>query len=145
MYAGAIAGMYLFGIYGGILFISYLIGWSDSTWSERISCGIIILALGLGFGACLNAKYEALERQPVISSCFMIGGKYLMVDSTLRCKNGEDPRYTVLKAERKIEPNEQTRCENCGQIMIHHYDVSCVKTDEELEAERMIDYMNAPL
>lgn len=145
MYAGAVAGMYLFGIYGGIMLLSIPIGWSDQTWSERLMCCIITGALLLGFGYCWHAKNESLKRYPVISICIPTGDKFEMVDSTLRCKNGLEPRYTVIKEKPIMEPNEQTRCENCGEIMIHHYDVSCVKTDKELEAERRIDYMNAPL
>ena len=136
--------MYLFGIYGGILLLSILIGWSDTSWKERIGGGVVFLFLGVCFAFCWDSKNNVLKRRPVISSCIMVRGGYLMVDSTLCCKNGED-RYTVIKAERKMAANEQTRCEKCGQIMIYHYDASCVKTDKELETERWIDYMNDPL
>lgn len=145
MYEGAIAGMYLFGIYGGILFFSFLIGWSDSSWSERLFVGVILFFMGLLFLLCWNSKNEVLKRQPVISSCVSVGNRFEMVDSSLRCKNGEEPRYTVIKSECKIEVNEQTPCIHCGKVMIHHYDVSCTKTDEQLNSEALIDWMNAPL
>lgn len=145
MYEGAIAGMYLFGIYGGLLLFSYLVGWTDSSCSERVFVGIVILFMGLLFLLCWNSKNEVLKRQPVISSCVSVGNKFEMVDSTLRCKSGEDPRYTVMKEERKMVPNEPTPCENCGKTMIHHCDVSCVKTDKQLKSEALIDWMNAPI
>ena len=63
----------------------------------------------------------------------------MLVDSTLRCNRGEAPRYTVMKRERKMVPNDS--CEHCGKTMIYHFDVSCLKTDEQLG---WIDYMNAP-
>lgn len=145
MYEAAIAGMYLFGIYGGILFFSFLIGWSDSSWKERLYVGTVILFLGFFFLLCWNSKNEVLKRKPVISSCVKVGNEFEMVDSTLRCKSGEEPRYTVMKEERKMVQNEPTNCENCGKTMIHHCDVSCVKTDKQLRSEALVDWMNAPL
>lgn len=145
MYVGAVAGIYLFGIYGCVMLLSLIIGWSDSSWSERLYGGVIVCFLGLGLSLCLNSKNEVLKRQPIISSCASVGDRFMLVDSTLRCKNGEAPRYTVIKKEAKMMPNEQTPCENCGKTMIHHYDISCTKTDEQLNYESLIDWMNAPL
>lgn len=150
MYEGAIAGMYLFGIYGSVMFFALIIGWSEfEEWSDRLIVCIITVFLIIGFVFCWKAKREALNRKPVISSCFVICDegriKYQMVDSTLRCKTGEPSRYTVVKTERKMDPNEQAPCLYCGKTLIHHCDSSCRKTEQELESERMIDYMNSPL
>ena len=149
MYEGAVAGMYLFGIYGSILLFAIIIGWSDGEWSDRLGSCVVLAVLIIGFLLCWHAKIEVFKREPVISSCFVIydGGrtKYQMVDSTLRCKTGESPRYTVVKTERRMEPNEQTPCLHCGKTLIHHRDSSCRETEQELEVERMIDYMNSPL
>jgi len=145
MYSAAIAGMILFGTYFGIMLIGLPIGWAEQTWSERIYYFIILTFLGLFIGVYYNAKCKVLKREPVISSCILLEGGYQLVDSTLRCESGKDPRYTVVKAERIIEPNEQTPCLNCGKILIEHYDISSVKTDEELEVEAWIEYLNAPL
>lgn len=149
MYEGAIAGLYLFGIYGSILLFAIIIGWSDGEWPERLGSCVLLAFLIIGFLLCWHAKIEVFKRKPVISSCLVIFDegrtKYQMVDSTLRCKTGEPPRYTVVKTERKMEPNEQTPCLHCGKTLIHHCDSSCRKTEKELEAERMIDYMNSPL
>lgn len=145
MYGGAIAGLYLIGIYGGLLLVFYILGWSNASWEERFHTFLVLLFLGFGFGVFWYAKDEALKREPVISSCVMIGNQYQMVDSTLRCETGEEPRYTVLKKKKEMKPNEQTKCINCGQIMVEHCDQSCMKTKEEIHAENMIDYLNAPL
>lgn len=145
MYEGAIAGTYLFGIYGTVLTLAMLIGWSDSSWKERIGFGFVALVFGVFFVIFWNSKNEVLKRKPVISSCVKVGNRFMLVDSTLRCKSGEAPRYTVMKRERKMVPNEQTPCKHCGKTMIHHCDVSCVKTDEQLYSEALIDWMNAPL
>lgn len=145
MYTASICGMILFGIYGGLMLLGLPLGWSDQTWSERLSYCFVTVALLSGFGYCWYAKNEALNRIPVVSSCTLIGGKYEMIDSTLRCKNGLEPRYTVVKTVPKIDINEQTPCVLCGKIMLFHFDVSSVKTDEELETQGRIEYMNAPL
>ncbi len=145
MYEGAIAGMCLSGIYLGLILVSFLVGWSDTSWKERTGFCVIILFWGIVFASCWNSKNEVLKRQPVISSCVSVGNRFVMVDSTLRCKSGEEPRYTVMKEERKMVPNEQVPCENCGKTMIHHCDVSCVKTDKQLKSEALIDWMNAPI
>ena len=145
MYAGAIAGMYLCGMYGALMILGIIFGGDFSDRTERFCSYIITLILVAGFGYFWYGKNHVLTRQPVISSCVSVGNKFEMVDSTLRCKNGEEPRYTVIKPACKMEPNEQTPCKICGKIMIHHYDVSCTKTDADLEAARWIDYMNDPL
>ena len=78
----------------------------------------------------------------MISSYATVDDGFQMVDSTLRCKNGLDPRFMVIKSELKMSPNDT--CEHCGKTLIYHFDVSCVKTDEELDAEAIVQYMNAP-
>ncbi len=144
MYEGAVAGMYFFGIYGGVILIALILGWSDTDWSESwLPTLLAIIYVGVGFGVCLNAKNEVLKREPVMSSVITRNGIYEMTDSTLRCKRGKAPRYTVLKNKKIMDKNDT--CVHCGNIFIHHVDSSCVKTDEELEAESMIDYMNYPL
>lgn len=145
MYTASIAGMILFGVYGGLMLLGLPLGWSDQTWSERLSYCFVTMALLSGFGYCWYAKNEALNRIPVVSSCTLIGDRYEMVDSTLRCKNGLEPRFTVVKKEPKIEINEQIPCKNCRQLMLFHYDVASVKTDKEVEAQERIQYLNAPL
>ena len=145
MIEATLAGMYLFGIYGTVLTLAMLIGWSDSSWKERIGSGFVVLILFVFFAFFWNSKNEMLKRKPVISSCVKVGNRFLLVDSTLRCKSGEEPRYTVMKKERKMSPNEQTTCNHCGKTMIHHCDVSCVKTDKQRKSEMLIDMMNAPL
>ena len=147
MIEAAYAGMFVFGIYGTALILSMLIGcgWSDSSWKERIGSGFVVLFFFVFFVFFWMSKNEVLKRHPVISSCVKVVKKFFLVDSTLRCKSGEEPRYTVMKEERKMIENEQSACENCGKTMIHHFDISCVKTDKELKSEALIDWMNAPL
>jgi len=145
MYSSAIAGMILFGAFGGPLIIAYILGQSEGSWDERFCTFFPILFVGIGFVMCWYAKEEALKREPVISSCVMIGNKYQMVDSTLRCCTGEEPRYTILKTKKEMKPNEQTKCENCGKIMVEHCDESCTKTKEEIHAETMIEILNGPI
>ena len=145
MYTDTICGLFFCGFFGILMLIGLLIQWSDSSWSDKFFYSTIILFLGISFCWFLGKMNLVLTRKPVISSCVIMRGKYLMVDSTLRCKNGEDPRYTVIKAERNMEPNEQTCCEHCTKIMVEHYDISCNKTDAELEAESIVDWMNAPI
>lgn len=145
MYTASIAGMILFAIYGGLMLLGLPLGWSDQTWSERLSYCFVTVVLLLGFGYCWYTKNEALNRNPVISSCILIGDRFEMVDSTLRCKNGLEPRFTLVKMEPKIEINEQIPCKNCGLLMLFHYDVASVKTDKEVETQERIQYLNAPL
>ena len=145
MYSASIAGMILFGVYGGLMLLGLPLGWSEQTWTERLSYCFVTVALLSGFGYCWYAKNEALNRIPVVSSCTLIGDRYEMIGSTLRCKNGLEPRYIVVKKVPKIDTNEQTPCLLYGKIMLFHFDVSSVKTDEELETEGRIEYMNAPL
>lgn len=145
MYTASILGLILFAIYGGLMLLGLPLGWSDQTWSERLSYCFITLVLLSGFGYCWYTKNEALNRSPVISSCNSIGDRYEMVDSTLRCKNGLESRFTVVKKEPKIEINEQSPCKNCGHLMLFHFDIASVKTDKEAEAQERIEYMNAPL
>lgn len=87
-------------------------------------------------------------RQPFISDCdtIYVDGRisFHMTDSTLRCKNGEEPRFEVIKNKPKMEPNDSTPCIHCGKLLINHYDVSSTKTDKQLAAEGWVDYMNAP-
>ena len=145
MYFSALAGMYLCGIYGAMFLIVLVICWSDNSWSERSFLAVIVLFFGLGFGACENEKNKVLNRIPTISSCVSVGdGRFAMVDSTLRCKCGLEPRYTVVKSEAKLVPNEQSPCVNCGKTMVYHYDITCTETDEEREFQTWVDYMNAP-
>lgn len=147
MYTAAILGMILFGIYGGLMLLGLPFGWSNQTWSERLSYCFITGGLLVGFGYCCHCKTEALNRRPVISKCVSLGNgnRYELVDSTLRCKNGLEPRFCVVKREPIIEINEQVPCKNCGQLMLFHFDVASVKTDKEVEAQERIEYMNAPL
>lgn len=143
MYAGAIAGMYLFAIYGGALIISIILGWRDANRSEAWPSLLVVLFLGFGFGYYWYGKNQAQKREPIISKCDYKNGYFEMTDSTLRCERAKEPRFTVLKSKMTMDKNDT--CVYCGKIVKEHVDSSCVKTDEELEAERWIDYLNDPL
>ena len=140
-----IAGICLFGTFGVIMLACLVFGWKDHTWRERFAVSLITIFLGLGSGLCWIAKARLLKRVPVISSYVaMDDGCFQICDSTVRCKSGLEPRFTVVKPELKMRPNDQTRCINCGRIFINHLNQSCVKTDDELDAEAWVQYMNAP-
>lgn len=146
MYSDAIWELFFCGFFAILMLICLLIQWSDSSWSDKFFYSTIILFLGIGFCLSLGKMNRVLTRVPVISSCIPIGDNhYEIVDSTLRCKRGLEPRYKVIKSKCKIESNEQTPCENCGKIMIEHYDISYQKTDADIENESIVDWMNAPL
>lgn len=148
MYNAAIAEMLFFGMWVGLLMLSLITRWSDTGWSDRFGTCVILLFVILLFCLSRQTKNEILKRQPVISVCdtIYVEGRtsFHMTDSTLRCERGEEPRFEVIKNEPKMEPNDSTACIHCGKLLIHHYDVSSTKTDEQLETEGWIDYMNAP-
>ena len=70
MYEGAIAGMILFGIYGGVLLASMILGWRDlkDQWYDTWPLPIITIVFILGFGLFWNARNEVLKREPIMSS-----------------------------------------------------------------------------
>lgn len=149
MYTGAIAGMILFGAFGVLALFTLIAGWSEmESWGDKVTLGLFTLVLVLGFVFFLYAAENAKNREPVISSCDTIRDgsqiKYLMTDSTLRCYPGKDQRYSVMKSEAIIMPDEQTPCRNCDKTMLFHNDSSSVKTEEEIEAEIRIQDMAFP-
>lgn len=125
MYENIVALMVIFGIFGGVLLIALILGWSDLDWSVSwLPILLAIIYVGLGFGICLIAKNEVLKREPVISSVITRNGLYEMTDSTLRCR-AKATRYTVLKKEKIMDINDT--CVHCGNILIQHVDSSCIK------------------
>ncbi|MBO7067647.1 MAG: hypothetical protein J6W52_03060 [Bacteroidaceae bacterium] len=150
MYDGAYAGMVLTGMCSLFLLIPLIFGWrSMEDWFNRIFLCIASAFYIVIFAAFWRARNAALEREPVISSYITIRmgerAMFLITDSTLRCSSGNPDRFTVMKKGKKMISSEQAHCIHYNKTMIHHVDQSCTKTTEELQAESMIEYLNAPL
>lgn len=149
MYDAACAGMFLTGFYGALVLIPLILGWRDlEGWFNRLLLFVVSTFCLVGFGYYRNAKNVALKRPGVVSSCIEIRkGEdtiYQLTDSTLHCEIYKDypARYTILKKTRTIIPDDQSKCVNCKNMMRHH--ALCTKTYQEMQAERMIDYLSSP-
>lgn len=149
MYDGCVAATAFCAIYFSVFFGGLIIRWLDRfEWPGWLYSGVMTIFLA-GVIFCVNEREKVLKRQPVISSCSVISNKgrieYLMADSTLRCKSGEHPRYSVVKSDHKMQPNEQTPCIHCAKPMVNHVDSSCRRTEQEIESRLIIQDMLRPL